>query len=56
MAFAGPGKLLTTDEAIMKKLALMSVLAFALTTGMAGVTIFAHTDQAMADGGSCTNC
>jgi hypothetical protein len=43
----------------MKKIALIFALAFALTTGMAVVTVVAHTDQAMADGGSsCTgsNC
>jgi hypothetical protein len=39
----------------MKKIALIFALAFALTTGMAVVTVVAHTDQAMAD---CTgtNC
>jgi hypothetical protein len=39
----------------MKKIALIFALAFALTTGMAVVTVVAHTDQAMADcqGGSC---
>jgi hypothetical protein len=43
----------------MKKIALIFALAFALTTGMAVVTVVAHTDQTMADGGSgCTgsNC
>jgi hypothetical protein len=40
----------------MKKLALIFALAFAFTTGMAAVTIVTHTDQAMADGGSCNGC
>ena len=34
---------------IMKKMALVFALAFAFTTGMAVVTVVAHTDQAMAD-------
>jgi hypothetical protein len=33
----------------MKKIALILAMAFALTTGMAIVTVIAHTDQAMAD-------
>jgi hypothetical protein len=33
----------------MKQIALAFVLAFAFTTGMAVVTVVAHTDQAMAD-------
>jgi hypothetical protein len=33
----------------MKKIAAIFALAFALTTGMAVVTIVAHTGQAMAD-------
>jgi hypothetical protein len=33
----------------MKKIAAIFALAFALTTGMAVVTLVAHTDQAMAD-------
>jgi hypothetical protein len=37
----------------MKKIALVFALAFAFTTGMAAVTIIAHTDQAIAEcGGS----
>jgi hypothetical protein len=36
-------------ELAMKKIALVFVLAFALTTGMAVVTVVAHTDRAMAD-------
>ena len=36
----------------MKKLALIFALAFAFTTGMAAVTVVAHTDQAIADSGS----
>ena len=36
----------------MKKIALVFALAFALTTGMAAMTVVAHTDQAMADGGT----
>jgi len=34
---------------IMKKIAVIFALAFALTTGIAVVTVVAHTDQAMAD-------
>lgn len=39
----------------MKKVALIFALAFTLTTGMAIMTVVAHTDQAMADcnGGNC---
>ena len=38
----------------MKKIAAIFVLTFAITTGMAVVTVVAHTDQAMADcTGSC---
>jgi hypothetical protein len=33
----------------MKKIAVIFTLAFALTSGMAVVTVVAHTDQAMAD-------
>ena len=33
----------------MKKIALVFTLAFAFTTGMAVVTVVAHTDRAMAD-------
>ena len=33
----------------MKKIALIFTLAFTFTTGMAAVTVVAHTDQAMAD-------
>ena len=33
----------------MKKIAVIFALAFALTTGIAVVTVVAHTDQAMAD-------
>jgi len=33
----------------MKKIAAIFALAFALTTGMAVVTVVAHTDRAMAD-------
>jgi len=33
----------------MKKIAVIFALAFAFTTGMAAVTVIAHTDQAMAD-------
>jgi len=35
----------------MKKIALVFALAFAFTTGMAAVTVIAHTDQAIADCG-----
>jgi hypothetical protein len=38
----------------MKKIAVIFVLAFALTTGMAVLTIVAHTDQAMADSARVT--
>ena len=42
----------------MKKIALVFALAFALTTGMAVMTVVAHTGQAMADGNGCgsSNC
>jgi hypothetical protein len=33
----------------VKKIAIIFALAFAFTTGMAVVTVVAHTDQAMAD-------
>jgi len=33
----------------MKKITVIFALAFALTTGMAVVTVVGHTDQAMAD-------
>ena len=36
-------------DMIMEKIALVFALAFALTTGMAVVTVVAHTDRAMAD-------
>ena len=36
-------------DTIMKKIAVIFALAFAFTTGMAVVTVVAHTDQAMAD-------
>ena len=50
MAPAGSGNLHTTNQGdmIMKKIALAFALAFALTTGMAVVTVVAHTDRAMA--------
>ncbi len=34
----------------MKTIFIILALAFAFTTGMAVVTVVAHTDQAMADG------
>jgi hypothetical protein len=41
----------------MKKIALIFALAFALTTGMAVMTVVAHTGQVMADGScSSSNC
>jgi hypothetical protein len=45
-------------ELVMKKIALVFALAFALTTGMAVMTVVAHTGQAMADGNGCgsSNC
>jgi len=36
----------------MKKLAIVFALAFAFTTGMAVVTVVAHTDRAMANSAS----
>jgi len=36
----------------MKKIALIFTLVFAFTTGMAVVTVVAHTDRAMADSAS----
>jgi hypothetical protein len=40
---------------IMKKIAVVFALAFAVTTGMAVVTVIPHADWAMADcnGGRC---
>jgi hypothetical protein len=35
-------------EAVMKKIFIILALAFAFTTGMAVVTVVAHTDQAAA--------
>jgi hypothetical protein len=48
---AGSGKVHNhgRGDTIMKKIAIIFALAFALTTGMAVVTVVAHTDQAMAD-------
>ncbi len=37
----------------MKMIFIILALAFASTTGMAVVTVVAHTDQAMADGAGC---
>ena len=39
----------------MKKIFLVFALAFAFTTGMAAITVVAHTDQAVAEctGGNC---
>ena len=45
-----------TTRTAMKKIFLVLALAFDFTTGMAIVTLVAHTDQAMADGGSCASC
>ena len=39
----------------MKKVLLFLALALAITTGTAVVTVVAHVDQAMADGG-CNQC
>jgi len=53
MPLADPGMLeASVGEIVMKSIALIFALAFALTTGMAVVTVVAHTDQAMAD---CSN-
>ena len=41
-------------DTIMKKIALVLALAFAFTTGMAVVTVVAHTDRAMADSAPVT--
>jgi hypothetical protein len=41
-------------DTIMKKIALVFALAFAFTTGMAVVTVVAHTDRAMADSAGTT--
>ena len=41
-------------ETAMKKIALVFALAFAFTTGMAVVTVVAHTDRAMADSAGTT--
>ena len=38
----------------MNKMALVFALAFAFTTGMAVVTVVAHTDRAMADSAGTT--
>ena len=38
----------------MRKIFIVLALAFACTTGMAVVTVVAHTDQALADGGGCS--
>jgi hypothetical protein len=35
-------------EALMKKISIILALAFAFTTGMAVVTVVAHTDEAAA--------
>jgi hypothetical protein len=41
----------------MKKIFAILILTFAFTTAMTAVTVVAHTDQAMADGGSnCNGC
>jgi hypothetical protein len=44
-------KVLVTGKGdlVMKNVALIFALAFAFTTGMAVVTVVAHTDKAMAD-------
>jgi hypothetical protein len=40
----------------MKKIFIVLAVAFTFTTGMMVVTVGAHTDQAMAGGGSCSRC
>ena len=40
----------------MKEIFLVFALAFALTTGIAVVTVVTQMDQAMADGGNCSSC
>ena len=41
-------------DTIMKKIAVIFALAFAFTTGIAVVTVVAHTDRAMADSATTT--
>ena len=48
MALVGSGKH-QQGITVMKKIALVFALAFAFTTGVAVVTVVAHTDRAMAD-------
>lgn len=40
----------------MKKIFIVFALAFAFTTGMAAVTVIAHTDQAAADSCGSAKC
>jgi len=40
----------------VKKIFIIFALAFAFTTGMAVVTVVAHTDQAAADSRGSANC
>jgi hypothetical protein len=56
MPLANSGNLPITrmGDTIMKKVALVFALVFAFTTGMAVVTVVAHTDRAMADSAGTT--
>jgi phosphohistidine phosphatase SixA len=48
-AISGSGKVKVVKwEALMKKISIILALAFAFTTGMAVVTVVAHTDEAAA--------
>jgi hypothetical protein len=49
LACSGSVSVAGKGDPIMKSIALVFVLAFAFTTGMAVVTVVAHTDRAMAD-------
>ena len=40
----------------MRKIFAILILALAFTAATAAVTVIAHTDQAMADGGGCSGC
>jgi hypothetical protein len=49
-ALADSGKLAPSKMgSIMKRIAVVFALVFAFTTGMAVITVVAHTDRAMAD-------
>jgi hypothetical protein len=50
----GSNRVAGLGETVMNKIALVFALAFAFTTGMAVVTVVAHTDRAMADSAGTT--